>query len=730
MGSALAASGGPLNQTFVPSRAPTLPASSGGSCGPRLPTWERRQQLRPAGWVTSGTAALSLAGSLHHLWGKRKARRARCNRRVVVQRAALEAAEFGLPPKLAAMASALAGLPTDRMRYQQLMALAGKLSAMPEDLKTPENKVPGCLSTVHVSASMESDGTITFQGDSDALISKGLVALLVLCLSGCTPAEIAAVKPEFIKASGITASLTPGRNNGFYNMFKLMNEKVAALMSVGEQAQSEGDSSPAPAPLQIYNTMTRSKETFETLEPGTVKMYVCGVTVYDLCHLGHARVMVFFDIVARFLRHLGYNTVFVRNVTDIDDKIIKRSNEAGEAAETLARRMEAEMQKDAASLGCIAPDFEPRVSDSMQDIRDMVGTLVDKEFAYPGKEEAASGGRDVYFRVRRFDTYGRLSRCSLDGNEAGARVEVGSSKESPEDFVLWKSAKPEEPSWESPWGPGRPGWHIECSAMAKKILGDTIDIHGGGPDLIFPHHENEIAQSEAANGKLYVKTWMHCAAVRSTGDEKMSKSLGNFVTIRDVLDRYDGEAIRFYLLSSQYRRPTLYSEDALMEANERLLKLYSSLRGAEPSGAETIGPEGCEQHQRFLAAMSNDFDTVNAVSALTDLSKELLQLQQQLGDAGTDSGMAAEFSRKARHLRAMGAVLGILQRDPEEVCRGGAVDKEFEARVEKLIQERADARKAKDFARADAIRDEIASLGVVLEDGGKGTSWRVGTTAG
>ncbi|CAE8738302.1 unnamed protein product [Polarella glacialis] len=452
---------------------------------------------------------------------------------------------FGLPKKLAATAAALKGLPNDKMRYQQLMALAGKLAPMPAEYKIAENKVPGCLSTVHVQATLQSDGTIAFFGDSDALISKGLVALLVLGLTGCTKEEILKVQPEFIKASGITASLTPGRNNGFYNMFKLMNQKVAALacpsdeVKIEEAAAQEEPSSAAPQ-MHVFNTMTRCKEPLQTLEPGVVKMYVCGVTVYDLCHLGHARVMVFFDLVARYLKHLGYKVVFARNVTDIDDKIIKRSRENGESAEALARRMEAEMQRDASSLGCEPPEFEPRVSECLAEIKDMVGTLVQKEFAYPSLQppEREGGGRDVYFRVRRFQNYGRLSRCNLDGNQAGARVEVvADSKEDPVDFVLWKAAKAEEPFWDSPWGPGRPGWHIECSAMAKKLLGDTIDIHGGGPDLVFPHHENEIAQSEAANGKPYAKTWMHCAAVRSTGDEKMSKSLGNFVTIRDVLAR-------------------------------------------------------------------------------------------------------------------------------------------------------------------------------------------------
>eukprot|EP00913_Durusdinium_trenchii_P032346 g30286.t2 len=554
------------------------------------------------------------------------------------------------------MASALSALPNDRMRYQQLMALAGKLKAMPDDLKVPENKVPGCLSVVHVSASLEEDGTVTFQGDSDALISKGLVALLVLCLSGCTPQEIASVKPEFIKASGISAALTPGRNNGFFNMFKLMNQKVAMLASPKEETEVEA--------LQIYNTLSRKKELFKTLEPGVVKMYVCGVTVYDLCHLGHARVMVFFDIVARFLR-----TEFPPSGGD--DKIIKRSQEAGVTAQDLARRMEEEMALDAQSLGCTPPDFEPRVSESMEEITEMVDTLVKEDFAYAGKG-------DVYFRVRRFESYGRLSRCSLDGNEAGARVEVADVKEAPEDFVLWKSAKPSEPSWPSPWGPGRPGWHIECSdgflvdcivmqlwvcesetkAMAKKYLGTTLDIHGGGPDLVFPHHENEIAQSEAANGETYVKTWMHCAAVRSTGNEKMSKSLGNFVTIRDVLKKYDGEVVRFYLLSSQ---PMLYSEEALAEAQDRLLKLYSSLRGA--GGCEK--PADCEQAQRFEAAMANE-----------------------------------------------PWLKWILNPNPRE-------------KVESLIQARADARKAKDFGKADAIREELTSMGVIIEDGAQGTSWRV-----
>lgn len=642
-----------------------------------------------------------------------------------------------MPPKLAATSAALKALPSDRLRYQQLLAMAGKLPAMPAELKVPENKVPGCLSTVHVHAECGDDGKLVFLGDSDALISKGLVAILVNGLTGCTAEEVAAVKPEFIKESGITQSLTPGRNNGFFNMLKLMNKKATELSQALE----------SKVELQINNSMTRRKEVFTPLQAGVVNMYVCGVTVYDLCHLGHARVMVFFDVVARYLRHLGYEVRYVRNVTDVDDKIIKRSREAGESVEALSRRMEKEMQDDAASLGCEAPTFEPRVSEHMSSILGMVQGLEEKGYAYSGRQpaEAEAGaaeagapppaeGSDVYFRVRKFSTYGRLSRCSLDGNQAGARVEVGSAKEAPEDFVLWKAAKAGEPRWDSPWGPGRPGWHIECSAMARKLLGDTLDIHGGGPDLMFPHHENEIAQSEAHNGKPYVKTWMHCAAVRSADKEKMSKSLGNFVTIRDVLRTHDGEVLRFYLLSSQYRQPLQYSEDGLAAAQERLLRLYSALRGLPLETPVAEDRPRSEAWSRFEAALSNDFDTVSAIAVLSDVSRELLQLQQQQAGAAGDAAADAAAVALAGELRAMGALLGILQQDPEALLRGrgAAADGDsaaFEARVEALIADRRAAREARDFARADAIRDEIASLGVVIEDGAAATTWRVQAVA-
>lgn len=718
-------------------------------------------------FVTRGscpTSKLATAGLACSILVRRRPRRrsykSRARKRsreytAITAHASLEDA-YSLPSKLSMQVSALKSLPNDRLRYQQLMALGSKLPTMPVELKTPHNKVPGCLSTVHVHAKMKPDGTIEFQGDSDALISKGLVALLVGGLSGCTVEQVTAVNPEFIKASGITASLTPGRNNGFFNMFTLMKSKASALMndsSIAEPFETASslagrrswpahprlrlskvaaiesdlatDATLVIPQLNVYDTLERRKRPLEPLSRGSVNMYVCGVTVYDLCHLGHARVMVFFDIVARYLKHTGFAVKFVRNVTDIDDKIIKRANENGEDPLSLARRMEEEMQHDAAELGCCQPSEQPRVSDHIQDIINMVASLIEKKFAYPGAQQGE--GRDVYFRVRSFSKYGRLSRCNLDGNQAGARVEVAEGKEAPEDFVLWKAAKLGEPSWESPWGAGRPGWHIECSAMAKRHLGITLDIHGGGPDLVFPHHENEIAQSEAANGAAYVTTWMHCAAVRSRGDEKMSKSLGNFVTIRDALKRFDGETLRFYLLSSQYRQPLLYSEEILAQSSERLLKLYSSLRGSLSSDLIDavnlqLWPSIVELRERFYAAMSNDFDTVTAIATLNELSRELLQLRQG-GNTHSDAAACV-----AHVLRQLGGVLGLLQRDPEEVLRGRAAeDSEFEAQVESLVTARFKARKAKDWARADALRKELSDLGVVLEDGATGTTWRVGT---
>jgi len=645
--------------------------------------------------------------------------------------------EYGLPTKLMRTVKAMQALPSDKIRYQQILALARKLPPMSDDQKTETNKVPGCLSTVHVSASLSNDGTVQLAGDSDAIMSKGLVALLILGLNGCTPEQVQKVEPEFIKACGITASLTPGRNNGFFNMLQLIKKKVAD-MAVSGQADSMDDAPKAdaqpdkPAPLdnsmRVYNTLSRQKETFQTEVDGIVNMYVCGMTVYDLCHLGHARIMVFFDLVAKFLECEGYEVKYVRNITDVDDKIIRRAKELGEEPQELADRMALEMQKDAASLGCRRPTVEPKATEHIEEIVNFIGKLVNKGHAYEGPEQPdlPSAPRDVYFRLKSFPSYGRLSRCSLEGNQAGARVEVVAGKEAAEDFALWKAAKAEEPFWQAPWGPGRPGWHIECSAMAKKHLGETLDIHGGGPDLIFPHHENEIAQSEALHGgRTYARTWMHCASVRSAGGDKMSKSLGNFVTIRDVLKNYDGEILRFYLLGSQYRQPLLYTEDSLSTAEERLLRFYNALRGV-PDSNKTEWREKSGEWSRFMTALRNDFDTVSAISCMSDVSRQLINAKGQ--DTG-NSGQPQHAQELASMLRAMGAMLGVLQRDPLVVLRGGsrAANEALQVdRVEALVAERNEARRSRDFKRADAIRDELSEMGIVLEDTPGATTWRVG----
>ena len=451
--------------------------------------------------------------------------------------------------------------------------------------------------------------------------------------------------------------------------------------------------------LKIFNTLTRQKEEFKPLVPGKVGMYVCGMTVYDFCHLGHARVMVAFDVIARYLRHRGYDVNYIRNITDIDDKIIKRANENGEAFDALTERFIAEMHKDSEMLGIEKPDAEPKATAHIGDIIALVETLIEKGFAY-----AASNG-DVYYRVRKFEGYGKLSGKVLDELEAGARVEVEDVKEDPLDFVLWKSAKPEEPHWDSPWGIGRPGWHIECSAMSTCCLGDTFDIHGGGPDLKFPHHENEIAQSEAATGKKYVNTWMHAGAVRVDG-EKMSKSLGNFFTIREILDKYPAEVVRFLLLSSQYRSAINYSEDSLKEAQTKLERFYNALLDVPVGDVKDIDND---YSARFHAAMDDDFNTPVAIAVLFDLVRDL---NKASGD---------EQATLAGQLRFLGGVLGCLQSDPQSFLQSGAGD---EAEwIEEMIQKRLEAKKAKDFATADAVRDELTAKGIVLKDGPEGTTW-------
>ncbi|BBL74067.1 cysteine--tRNA ligase [Methylomagnum ishizawai] len=460
--------------------------------------------------------------------------------------------------------------------------------------------------------------------------------------------------------------------------------------------------------LTIYNTLTRQKETFVPIEPGRARLYVCGMTVYDYCHLGHARVMVVFDIVARYLRHLGFDVTYVRNVTDIDDKIIKRANDNGESYTALTGRFIEAMHADERALGVLPPDLEPRATGSIAEMLAMIETLIGRGYAYVG------GNGDVFYAVSKFQGYGRLSGKNLDELRAGERVDVDAAKRDPLDFVLWKRAKPGEPSWESPWGPGRPGWHIECSAMSTCCLGNHFDIHGGGMDLQFPHHENEIAQSEGATGEKFVNLWMHNGFVR-VNEEKMSKSLGNFFTVREILNRYRPEAVRFFILNSHYRSPLNYCDENLDEANAALTRLYTALRGVEPVARDGIG---AAYRARFGAAMDDDFNTPEAVAVLFELARELNKARTEKPEEA--AGLAAV-------LRELGAVLGLLGTDPEEFHQGGVAERESgldAAAIEALIQQRLDARKNKNWAEADRIRNELKEQGVVLEDGAGGTTWR------
>ncbi|MDC8803723.1 cysteine--tRNA ligase [Halomonas pacifica] len=456
--------------------------------------------------------------------------------------------------------------------------------------------------------------------------------------------------------------------------------------------------------MQIYNTLTRCKEAFTPIEPGRVRMYVCGMTVYDYCHLGHARVMVAFDVITRYLRHRGYDVTYVRNITDIDDKILRRAEENGESIGALTERMIAAMHEDEARLGVLRPDAEPRATAHIDDILAMIETLITKGYAY-----AADNG-DVYYRVRRFEGYGKLNNRDLDEMRSGARIEVDEHKEDPLDFVLWKAAKPGEASWSSPWGEGRPGWHIECSAMSTCCLGETFDIHGGGPDLTFPHHENEIAQSEAATGKPYVNTWMHAGAVR-VNQEKMSKSLGNFFTIREVLAHHDPEVVRYLLVASHYRSPINYAPESLSEARKSLERFYNALDGVEAQEGEVDGG----YQARFGAAMDDDFNSPEAVSVLFELARELNRAKKEA---------PAEAPALAFALKRLASVLGLLQQEPAAFLKGGAGELPLaEAEIEARITARAEAKRAKDFAAADAIRDELAALGIILKDSREGTTW-------
>ena len=455
--------------------------------------------------------------------------------------------------------------------------------------------------------------------------------------------------------------------------------------------------------LQIHNTLTRQKEDFVPLVPGEIGMYVCGVTVYDLCHIGHARTFVCFDMIVRYLRHRGYKVKYVRNITDIDDKIIRRANEKGIDPRELSENFIKEMYSDFDRLNIARPDFEPRATENIPEIISLVEKLISKGFAY-----VADNG-DVMFAIDRFKNYGRLSGQKLEELEAGARVEVQKSKRNPFDFVLWKMAKPGEPEWDSPWGKGRPGWHIECSAMNSRLLGNKFDIHGGGSDLIFPHHENEIAQSCCAHDTSYVNYWMHSGMVM-IDDEKMSKSLGNFFTIRDVLEQYDAETVRYFLLSAQYRSALNYSQDNLNNARASLSRLYTALRDVK------VGPAagGEEFVERFNTFMDDDFNTPGAISVLFELAKAV----------NTSSG--AEAEGLAGRLVELGGILGLLYQDPVKYLQGqsdGASDDET-ALIESLIEQRREARTRKDFAAADEARNKLTEMGIVLEDGPSGTTWR------
>jgi cysteinyl-tRNA synthetase len=451
--------------------------------------------------------------------------------------------------------------------------------------------------------------------------------------------------------------------------------------------------------LKIYNTLAREKQTFIPMVAGKASMYVCGMTVYDFCHLGHARVMVVFDMVNRWLRASGLEVTYVRNITDIDDKIIKRANENGEDIGVLTQRFIDAMDEDSELLGVLRPDVEPRATAHVEGMIDMISALIDKGYAY----HAANG--DVFYSVNRFASYGKLSGKSLEDLRAGERVEVDAFKHDPMDFVLWKSVKPNEPSWDSPWGKGRPGWHIECSVMSACHLGKHFDIHGGGQDLQFPHHENEIAQSEAANDCTFVNYWMHNGFVR-VDDEKMSKSLGNFFTIRDVLKKYDAEVVRFFILRAHYRSPLNYSDKHLDDAKQALTRLYTALRGVDVVAKVDVSSPS---YKVFKAAMDDDFNTPEAIAILFELASTF----NKSGDLIV-----------ASQLKGLANILGLLERCPEVFMQGGANDGLDASAIENLIKDRAEAKRVKNFAEADRIRQELLIQGIVLEDSAQGTSWR------
>lgn len=458
--------------------------------------------------------------------------------------------------------------------------------------------------------------------------------------------------------------------------------------------------------LHIYNTLTKQKELFKPLTDGKVGMYVCGITPYDYSHIGHARSFIVFDVVVRYLRYLGYKVKYVRNITDIDDKIINRARENQESIQVLTDRYIEAMEEDSRTLNIVSPDEEPRATEYIPQMITLIQNLLDKGYAYIGNTG------DIYYHVHKFESYGCLSHRALEDLQSGARVDINEDKKSPLDFVLWKMAKANEPSWPSPWGEGRPGWHIECSVMTLHTLGETFDIHGGGADLKFPHHENERAQSEAATDKKFVNTWMHVGFVQLE-QEKMSKSLGNYLTIRDFLKNYDPEVLRYFTLASHYRSPVDYSSDHINTAIKALERLYTALKGL-PDLSLTLPPDHTEFEKRFNGAMQDDFNTPEALAVLFELAREINRLRE--------SDLPAAVALGALLLK-LSKIVGVLYRSPEEYLqnlKGKHINRE---KIEQLIEERLQARTEKNWQESDRIRDYLFSEGIILEDGPSGTQW-------
>lgn len=456
--------------------------------------------------------------------------------------------------------------------------------------------------------------------------------------------------------------------------------------------------------IKIYNSLTKKKESLRPVMPGKIGIYVCGITAYDYSHIGHARSSIVFDVVVRYLRYRGYEVTYVHNITDVDDKIIKRANENNESCEALTERFIQAMHDDEKALGILPPDYEPRATEYMPQIIKLIQAIIDEGYAYVGENG------DIYFDVRRFKEYGKLSQRNIDELIAGARVEIGEAKRDPLDFALWKLAKPEEPNWDSPWGKGRPGWHIECSAMSTALLGQPFDIHGGGMDLKFPHHENEIAQSEAACRKDFAHIWMHVGLLQ-VNKEKMSKSLGNFFTVREIIAEHHPEILRYFMLSGHYRSPVNYSKENFTQMRASLERLYLALRGLPQA---SVGHH--EVHQRrFQAAMDDDFNTPEALSVLFDMAHEINRLRE--------ANQLEEAAQLGATLKNLGSLFGILEQNPETFFRGDVHNNERE-KIDKMIAARDRARKNKDWTEADRLRTELIKMGVVIEDTADGTIWR------